>query len=171
MFNQLKAYVDKREGVHYWKEILNQAGLTVNQQYFMMVTYPDQDYYNLLEIAAEMSNQTREVFLESFGRFLGTFIMTTYGNALKADMQTLDLMGEADYYIHKVFDIALGEASSTRKGPHDLTIIYTNKHRCCPLFIGVIKAVAEYYKEVVVTSQSLCVLKGHPYCEISVHKT
>src|SRR2546422_631347 len=56
----------------------------------------------------------------------------------------------------------------TRVGPEEVVISYASPRKMCGVAKGITRGIAKRLAETVVISESVCMLRGGPTCEISV---
>lgn len=175
VFAQLRNYVSIRLGRERWSQIVEAAGL--DQLVFLPnASYPDSEMTRLLATLSEQLAQPVNEVVQDFGMYLATPLLGIYGPLLDAQWRTLDLLEHTEKTIHTVIRMQRPNAAPPRleierNGPETVTIVYTSARRLCALAEGIIRGVADHYRETVDIEQTSCMHRGDPACVIKVRLT
>lgn len=163
IFIQLKEFVVQNHGLPAWDKMLEMAGQPKMALYLPTQSYPDADALALVGAACELTGQPADVVLESFGVFIAPALLQMYRHLLKPEWKTLDLLMNVENTIHKVVrrrneGAEPPELHFTRVNDKTLGFLYDSKRQMSALAIGIIKGVADEYKENI----KITVLRSSP---------
>lgn len=155
-----------------WKEWVKDANLTEALLYVRTPT--DMEAKQLLFSAAKLSNKPLNQFLKEFGRFIAPNLVSQFSNYIDKKWNLFDLEHTEDY-IHKEVRNQIPHANppvlrTVRLDKDKVIIHYMSSLKICAFAEGLIEESANIYKERVSITQSKCMLKGDPECEILVAK-
>lgn len=120
-----------------------------------------------------MTGSTVAVVWEDFGQFVAEDLAKVYGGLLEPAWKTLDVLENVGLLTPRIFreikpDGELPGLKFTRLGPAEATISYDSSRKPCGLIKGAVKGVANHFSERVLVTETSCMLKGNPSCEIVV---
>ncbi len=172
IFVELKKYVEARLGAASWPTLLVKAGLG-SRLYMPIQAYPDQEALALVSTASTLTGQPADAILQDFGEFIVPDLMRMYGSLLRKQWNTLDILEHTEETIHRVVRSQNPGADPprlrcARVGPEEVVITYASSRRMCGVAKGITRGIAKRLAETVVISESVCMLRGGPTCEISV---
>ncbi len=92
---------------------------------------------------------------------------------LRKEWSTLDILEHTEETIHRVVRSQNPGADPpqlrcTRVGPEEVVISYASPRKMCGVAKGITRGIAKRRAENVAISESVCMLRGGPTCEISV---
>jgi hypothetical protein len=133
--------------------------------------HPDAEMEALVWEAAAMFGQPVPVVLEDFGVFIAPALMSIYGYLIPREWRTLDVIAKADGTIHSVVRERNSGAKppvlhTIRRSADEVVLIYGSPRKMCAFAIGIAKGLAKHYDETIEVSQTKCMHKGAPHCEI-----
>jgi predicted hydrocarbon binding protein len=121
-----------------------------------------------------LSRTTREQLLEEFGRYLALETFPSLVPDFYERHKTFQscLLSVEDQ-IHTVVRRALPGAAPphlrvSALGEAGVVIAYTSARKLCPLLHGLIAGTAEKYDTTVEVTETLCALRGDPWCSLIV---
>lgn len=171
IFMQLKDFVVTHHGLPAWDKILEMAGQPPMALYLPTRSYPDEDAVALVKAACELTGQSTETVLESFGAYIAPTLLQMYRGLVHPDWKTLDLLMNVEDTIHKVVrrqnvGAEPPELRFSRIDDHTLEFIYESRRQMAPLAVGIIKGVGKYYQEdirvtILETSPTRTVMRVH----------
>lgn len=172
IFLELKKFVDARQGVGAWLEVLCRAGLE-GREYLPVQEHPDAEAMALMaEIAARMGLED-DALLQQLGEFMAPDLLRMYGSLLRREWTTLDVVEHAETTIHRVMrarNPAVGAMAMRveRVGPDELTLTYASPRRMCGLAKGIVRGLAGHFDERVRIAEKACMHEGAPECRIRI---
>jgi hypothetical protein len=172
ILTELQKFVVQRHGEEGWSETLNQAGLR-NTIYLTSTTYPDSDVVAIVTSASKLTGIPSAELLESFGEALVPGLVQVYGRLIMPGWKTLDLIENTEKSMHTVVRRQNPGAQPprlrcTRLRPDEVVIKYSSERKLCAVAKGIVKGIADHFKEQIVIRESECMLKGATVCTISV---
>lgn len=171
IFSQLKKYVVQYNGEELWQKALEEVELPQNQIFYMLVSYPDAQFYDLSIAIVKMTDQSLETFFESFGEFLSSYLLETYSKVINPKWRTFDFLENVDLYLRRVFGLTEEQehvVKIEKKPPDELIIHFSCHQKLCWVFVGLIRGVARFYKEDISILNIQCLVTSGPACKIHV---
>jgi hypothetical protein len=170
VFSQLRKYVETKQGSVGWSSLLRQTHLE-DKVYSPVSEYPDAEMDALVSAAATMSAQPATAVLEDFGVFMAAPLMQTYGHLIPREWKTLDVIGKTEQTIHAIVREQTPGARppvlhTIRRSVDEVVLIYGSRRKLCSFAIGIARGVASYFNESIEVTQTKCMHKGAPHCEI-----
>lgn len=167
---ELKKYVIDRLGPEAWGTLLKEAGLQ-GRTYAPTQAYPDADAVALVTTAARITGKDAGAILEDFGFFVTPALMQLYKSHVNPAWHTLDMVENTEAVIHRIVrsrdpGAAPPELRVTRHAPDKATLHYASGRHMCGVAKGIVRGLAEHYKENVDIEETACMLKGAPRCDI-----
>src|SRR5262245_43860864 len=98
---ELQRFVEERFGARAWTTLTQRANLA-SEIYTPLRSYPDEQMLALVGEAVTMTGKSATELLEAFGEFLVPTYLSLYGNLLKSDWKTLDVLEHTEGTIHRV---------------------------------------------------------------------
>ncbi len=156
IYAQYKKYIQQTYGVPYWDNMLVSSSIA-NIDYNIAIPYPDDHLLDLLRAVVSINGSSREEEEHKFGFFLGHELIKLYGSYIKPNWKTLDLLENAEHYMHEFVRSNNPEASPpvlTTKRVSDIKVtIHYNSHRqLLRLAVGIIQGIADYFGESEILS-------------------
>lgn len=138
--------------------------------------YPDPEVVALVTAASASTGLAADTILEDFGAFIVPDLMQVYSSFIQRSWKTLDLIENTEKMIHRVVRIKNPGAKPPelvvkRSGPKEVVVTYTSWRKMCSLAKGIVKGIAQHYKETVAIAESSCMNRGDPCCKIAVSLT
>lgn len=170
--SQLQKFVVTHHGKDVWRALLKEAGLA-HKSFLVSQAYPDEDVLSLVSTASRMTGVAANDVLEAFGEFLTPDLIGIYGQLVRPEWRTLDLLEHTEATIHHVVRIRNPGAhppalQCSRQSPKDVVITYSSPRRMCAVARGIVRGVAKHYQESVTITEPECMHAGCPACKISV---
>ena len=175
IFAELQNYAEIKHGKGTWNQILNRAGLQ-NNIYLPLREYPDTEAVALVTAASVMTDLSPSAVLEDFGEFIAPALLKMFSHLLRPEWKTIDVICNTEGTVHNVVRVKNPgakppELRTRREGPNQVVLVYTSPRQMCDLAIGIGTGLATYFKEKVVSTQTMCMHKGAPRCEIVFRTT
>jgi predicted hydrocarbon binding protein len=125
--------------------------------------------------AVTMTGVTATALLEQFGEALVPTYLSLYGNLLKAEWRTLEVIEHTEETIHRVVRMRHEGAQpprlrAERTRPNEVVLTYDSPRKLCAVARGIVKGVAKQFKETVTIDERKCMHKGDPACVIVFRK-
>jgi hypothetical protein len=174
IFAELEKYAEKKYGKGAWKQLLKKAGLE-NKVYLPIKAYPDTEVVEMVGAVSSMVGLPVGEVLEDFGEFIAPALMKMFGHLLLPEWKTIDVIDNTEGTIHSVVRVKdpyakPPELRTVRRSFDEVVLIYTSPRKMCALAIGIAKGLASYFHENITSSQTMCIHKGAPKCEIVFRK-
>jgi hypothetical protein len=152
IFTQLQKFINANYPGQ-WLTLLEKA----NQKgkiYLPTRPYPDDEIYSIVGAGCEMLGKQVEQVLEEFGAFLTTDLLKIYAHMIKPEWKALDLLENIENSMHKAAKFNNPGAAPPalivhRVNPQTVEIHYNSERKMHWLGIGIIKAIASHYGEVL----------------------
>lgn len=174
IFTELQKYVTQKFDYSTWKTLLEKSNLP-GKMYMPTQVYPDSEVLAIVDTACKATGLGLAEILEDFGKFLVPDLLRVFSTSVKPEWKTLDMLENIENTIHRA--VRAREPGATppqlvckRLSPTKVEIIYTSSRKMCPLAMGLIKGVAEHYKESVKITEPTCMLRGDKECSILVEQ-
>lgn len=153
IFSELNKYVEHRLGAGAWEELLNKSQLK-GHKFFPVTTYPDRELESIIAAICEKTGTTRDEVLEGFGGFIVPDLLRIYASLLNPNWKTLDLLENTETTMHRAVRYGDKQAQPPalvceRISPNLIKILYSSKRHMASFGIGIIKGIAEYFKEKI----------------------
>lgn len=167
VFNLLEEVVTAQHGPSAWDDLLERAGL--DGAYTSLGSYPDADFFNLVEAASFARGKPSQEIVRWFGRNALPLFAERYPQFLTPHTHTRAFLLTLNDIIHPevrkiypganvpVFEFDTAQADS-------LTIGYTSARKLCAFAEGLIEGAAAHFGERVELSQSQCMNRGDKRC-------
>ena len=171
---ELQKFVEERFGAHTWSTLLHRAGLDA-EIYTPLRSYPDEQILALVGEAEKLSGKSATALLEAFGEFLVPSYLSLYGNLLKAEWRTLDVLEHTEETIHRVVRMKHDGAApprlrAKRTRPDEVVMTYDSPRRLCAVARGIARGVAKKFKEMITIEDKRCMHRGDAACVIVFRK-
>jgi predicted hydrocarbon binding protein len=171
---ELQKFVEERFGAKAWAELIRRAGLAA-EIYTPLRSYPDEQMLALVGEAVAMTGFTATSLLEEFGETLVPTYLSIYGNLVKPEWRTLEVIEHTEETIHRVVRMRHAGAEpprlrAKRTQPNEVVLTYDSPRRLCAVARGIVKGVAKQFKEMVTIDERKCMHKGDPACVIVFRK-
>jgi hypothetical protein len=167
---ELQKFVEERFGARAWATLTHRANLA-SEIYTPLRSYPDEQMLTLVREAETLSGKSATVLLEDFGEFLVPTYLSLYGNLLKPDWRTLDVLEHTEETIHRVVRLrhegaAPPRLKAERTGPDEVVMTYDSPRRLCAVARGIARGVAKKFQEMLTIRDQRCMHRGDPACVI-----
>jgi hypothetical protein len=172
IFTALKKFCRARLGPSAWETVLEHSEMA-NRVFLTLESYSDEDALALIATVCRLTDTETSVVLEDFGEFLAPELIALYAPLVRPEWRTFDLLLNTENTIHRVVRLRNPGAEPPRircdaNGPDQVTILYDSPRRLCSLARGLIRGVGRHYDETIAISESSCMLRGDPACELVV---
>ncbi|HVJ16541.1 MAG TPA: heme NO-binding domain-containing protein [Polyangiaceae bacterium] len=168
---ELQKFVTERYGDKAYRQLLEKAGL--GQEIFTpLQSYPDEWMLKLVGVAVELTQVPEAQLLEAFGEYLVNTYLSLYGNLLKREWRTLDVIEHTEETIHRVVRMRQPGAQppllrAERTSPNEVVLFYDSPRRLCAVARGIGRGVANHFQEPIVIEERRCMHRGDPGCVIA----
>ena len=174
VFHELKDFVDEEYGSDGWDAIMQEADLE-SSMFMPFNTYPDEELFEVVRAAVEVTNSTKSELLTEFGEFAAPNLVERYNTYLDRDWSGLDVLEHTEDAMHKAVRAKEDEAEPPelecrRESDDEVVIEYSSDRQLCQLGEGLIRGVADTYGEDYDITQTKCMLENDSRCEIHVKK-
>ena len=175
VYTELKDYVVAKLGADAWSTLLRQAGLK-GKSYANFSEYPDSDAVQLVTAASEVTGLAPGVILEDFGAFLAPHLFRAYRPLIDPSWKTLEFLEHAENTIHRVVRARNAHARPPvlrcrRTSPAEVTLVYASPRKLCAVARGIVRGLAQHYREEVTVTEPMCMAEGQPQCQIQVRRS
>ncbi|MCD6019534.1 MAG: hypothetical protein K0S53_2655 [Bacteroidetes bacterium] len=150
MFSLLKKFVTHTYSEDMWHQLTNEAHTTGNFE--TTKSYPMSDILAIIKSASHHTGLSVIEIEEKFGEYLVPDLFKMYGSYLNPSWKTFDVLLNTERVMHG----AVRHLNSAAHPPilnvsqvneHLLIIDYYSKRKLASLAVGIIKGIADYYKE------------------------
>ena len=171
---ELKKFVEERFGAKAWDELTRRTGLA-SEIYTPLRSYPDEQMLALVGEAVTMTGFSASSLLEEFGEALVPTYLSIYGNLVKPEWRTLEVIEHTEETIHRVVRMRHPGAEpprlrAERTTPNEVVLTYDSPRKLCAVARGIVKGVAKQFGEVVTIDERACMHDGDPACIIAFRK-
>ncbi|MBF0188696.1 MAG: heme NO-binding domain-containing protein [Magnetococcales bacterium] len=137
--------------------------------------YPDQVMHDLLSRYVALSGTTQKEALHVFGGYLAPQLVETgtFLGLMREEWGLFDLITHANERIHSVLktsepEMQPPEIRILRVSGGELRIYYDSARKLCPLLIGILNGLSNYFGESITLSEEHCMLEGDDFCAITI---
>ena len=174
IFAELRNYAETKHGKDTWSALLKKAGLE-DRVYLPVQEYPDAEVVSLVVAASAMTGLSVSEVLEDFGEFIAPSLIRMFGHLLWPEWKTIDVIDNTERTVHAVVRVKDPLAKppnlqTVRSGKDQVTLVYASPRQMCALAIGIGKGLAKHFNEKLDVTQTMCMHKGAPKCEIVFRK-
>lgn len=171
---ELKRFVEERFGAKAWGELTHRAGLA-SEIYTPLRSYPDEQMLALVGEAVTMTGFSASSLLEEFGEALVPTYLSIYGNLVKPEWRTLEVIEHTEETIHRVVRMRHPGAEpprlhAQRTKPNEVVLTYDSPRKLCAVARGIVKGVAKQFAEVVTIDETQCMHNGDRACIMTFRK-
>jgi hypothetical protein len=171
---ELQKFVEERFGARAWSTLLRRAGLD-SEIYTPLRSYPDEQILALVGEAEKLSGMSATALLEAFGEFLVPSYLALYGNLLKPEWRTLDIIEHTEETIHRVVRMKHEGAAPPRlrverTRPDEVVMTYDSPRKLCAVARGIARGVSKRQREMLTIEDRKCMHRGDPACVIVFRK-
>jgi predicted hydrocarbon binding protein len=138
--------------------------------------YPDENFIALLQKLSSATERPIAQVLEDLGRFMAPHLLSSYATMVHPRSSTLALLSVVEDVVHRVVRLR----NPTVQPPvltclwrtdQEMELVYSSQRRLCALAKGIIRGVAECFRETVEIAEQQCMLKGDRFCCLLVRVT
>ena len=127
--------------------------------YTTFSTYPDTDAVSIVSAASKLTKFAIPEILEDFGMFITPDLMNMYRSIIKSDWDMFDMLLQTEEMVHKVVRIQNEGAEPPKLmfekiDDKKLKFIYNSPRKMSDVAKGIIRGVANHYKEDVELTKS-----------------
>jgi len=172
IFFVLQNHMEKRLGPSSWGRVVSLANLPATA-YSPVAEYPDSEATALIAAASQLAGKPLGEFLEEFGVALAPELLAMYPGLVQPEWKTLDLVVNAEEVIHSVVRRRNPLAKPpvlrcARYSTDELRLVYASPRKLCQIAKGIIRGVAQHYREEVSITDESCMNDGDPFCAIQI---
>ena len=171
VFNLLAETVSNAHGEEAWDGLLAAAGL--DGAYTSLGSYPDEQMFSLVAVAAEVLGISRNEVLRWFGRSAMPMLATRYGVFFEGHRSARSFLFSVNDIIHpEVRKLYVGAACPYidlhEEDDGTLMVGYRSARRMCGLAHGFMEGAAAHYGETIVVEHRQCTDNGDARCMMAV---
>lgn len=171
---ELRQFVERGFGGAAWQELATRAGVAA-EVYSPVASYPDDQVERLVTEASAMTGLPVSKLLEDFGEHLVPRYLSLYGNLLKPEWRTLEVLENTEETIHRVVRLRHPGAAppslcTERKSERVVVLTYSSQRRLCAVARGIARGVAKKFGEGLRMAEPRCMLRGDPTCVIEFER-
>jgi hypothetical protein len=170
VFAELERYVTRGHGAEQWRRIVAEAGVTP-RVFVALGTYPDAELMKLVQGASTVTKTPVTQLLEGFGEFMAPKLFTMYRTVIAPEWRTLDLVENTEQVIHTVVRSRGGTPpvlSAQRQDATHLVVTYASRRKLCALARGIIRGIAQHYREDISILEPTCMLRAGKVCRLEL---
>jgi Haem-NO-binding len=165
---ELQNFVVQHHGETAWRALTGAAGLS-NEIYTPLRSYPDEQIVALVGAAVQLTGTDAKALLEAFGAFLVPRYLALYGNLLRPEWRTLDVLENAENTIHRVVRLREPGAlpprlQAQRVNPRAIRMNYDSPRKLCAVARGIARGIAGHFREQLTISDEQCMHRGDREC-------
>lgn len=170
IFSELRKYVEATAGDKGWDVLMAKAGLST-KLYTPFGSYADAEVSALVAAASEMTGRPVNAILEDFGEFIAPSLIAMYAHLLDPSWKALDVIEHTENTVHSVVRMRNGGATPPmlkvrRPSRDEAVLIYDSPRKMCAVAKGIGRGVGKHFKEHLIVSETKCMHRGAPNCEI-----
>lgn len=172
IFAELKKFVDAKFGADTWKKLLEDAGLGP-KIYLPVQAYPDDDVAKIVGAASAKTGLAPAAILQDFGHFIAPDLVGMYRSLMKPEWTTLDVIENAESTAHRIVRRDYVAAAppylhAVRTAPEQVTVTYNSARKLCDVAKGIVRGLAEHYRERVRINETRCMHRGASECVLVI---
>lgn len=169
---ELEKFIGAGFGQQALEQTKRQAGLG-DRVYTAVESYPDEELVRLAGAVVELSGKPLPDLLEAFGEHLVPTYLSVYGNLLRPEWGTLEVVEHTEETIHRVVRRRQAGAAPPRlrvERESDAAVLvhYDSARKMCRVARGIIRGVAHQLGERIDIEETQCMHDGAPECSIRV---
>lgn len=173
IFNALEEFVLENCDMETWNDVIDDSGVKNSGAYTAGVSYEDEEIIALAQTLCEKLNLSLEDGLRAFGEFLFGFLLNRGPIELKKYIDSQSLLAELESVIHRDVKRVHPEAYTPFFEYEKITddkgiLIYRSKRKLCFIAEGLIKGLAQYYKQNIEMRHTSCMHDGSQQCSWDV---
>lgn len=174
--NQLRQYVVTRHSRETWETLRTSTGASFGEGPVPInAIYPDDDVGKIVGAASGALSVPVADLLEDFGAFIAPTLLRVYEPLIPKHWKTLDVVENTEETIHTVVrrqdGIALPPYLKARRAtPTQVVVEYSSPRKLCDVARGIVRGIAEHYREQVGIEQPECMNRGDSRCLLEISR-
>lgn len=168
---ELQDYVQKTFGFNIWEEFAKKVGIE-NKNYSLFESYPDEEFYAILDLISKHSGKNKQETVEEFGCFMAPRLWRICKRVIPEDWDILDLLENMAGFSQNLLAHAISGSAAPpimrclRTRPDEVTIFYNSPRKLCFFGKGIIRGLGKMYNSKVQITEPSCLLRGDDQCKI-----
>lgn len=170
MFNVLEDVLCAEYGPAAWDQLLSET--EVGGVYASLGSYPDAEFFRLIDQAAARTDCSRDEMLLRYGKAAFARLAERYPTFLTGISDTRTLLLSLNRIVHmEVRKLYAGAGCPQLRfaiAPKKLRIGYSSPRRLCAMAQGLIAGVAQHFNEEIQIDHPECMHRGDAACRLDV---
>mgnify|MGYP001168752176 CR=1 FL=1 len=170
IFNILEEVITDAYGPEAWDALICMAG--VEGAYASLGSYPDVEFFGLIDATAMLTKQPHAQVLRAFGEAAFPLLIERYPHFLEGVFDTrtflLSLNTIIQPEIRKIYSDAAYPQFKFAIGDDILQVGYRSQRKLCDVAEGFVRGVAKHYGEEIEVEHGACLNNGDPQCRLDV---
>ncbi len=170
IFNLLEDVITDALGTTTWDDMIVSSG--ASGVYASLGTYPDGEFFALVDAAADLTSESRDLVLRRFGEAAFPRMVARYPVILEgipnARTFLLSLNRILQTEIRKIYDGAACPHFRFAIAPNRLRLGYASPRQMCGFAEGLLHGVARHFGESVEISHPECIHRGDHGCRVEM---
>jgi predicted hydrocarbon binding protein len=172
ILSTIQKFVKDEYGAEAWQDVKAKAdvdsGIYVPQQ-----TYPDEEVYEIVYAAGEVTGLGGREVLVRYGRYVVGPLAETYSVHVDNDWDAMDLLANvqhfhADLRTHSFSNYTPPSVETGWADDETVYITYDSYRQLCDIARGAIDGAADYYREDLEFVEDHCVFEGDDHCRFLI---
>jgi predicted hydrocarbon binding protein len=175
VFFLLQRFVENSFGPDSWPQLFEEAGLP-SKRYSPASSQPDEELMQLVMAASRIAQRPASDVLVSFGQFIAPELLALQAEQINKEWKTLDVIVNTEKVMHK-----LVRANNPGAEPpvlraqfvadNEVQLVYASARKLCSLAKGIVRGLAQHFRENIVIEEEACMCDGDPFCCFHFKKT
>jgi len=172
IFNLFEDFICETHGEELFDKIIDAGSLTTPEPELIVApgTYPDDDFFTIVSLAADSCGQPESELLREFGRFALPRLAERYPVFFAPFNHPRDFLKHTGMVHHvevkKLYHDADTPFFSCREGVDGVLVLrYSSKRNLCSMVEGLIDGLAAHFGVAISHKQIQCAITGAECCE------
>ena len=170
IFKAFESFVTENWGDQFYEDLLDASELQSDGAFVGPGTYPDEDLFALVGTAIARLNISLDDALKAFGRYAFDKLAGTAPQFVDGIDDAKAFLATVDSVIHVEVRKLYPQANTPSvilqdTGPNQATLIYESDRQICPLMVGLVEGMADYFSTKIEHEEVCCTRQGAPRCE------
>ncbi len=171
-FFLFEQFVKQAHGPQFWTDMHVEAAIPY-EPIVPTLDYPDENFIALLQKLSSATGRPVTEVLEDLGHFMAPYLLSNYATMVHPRTSTLALLSVVEDVVHRVVRLRNPSVlppvlTCLWRTDQEMELVYSSHRRLCALAKGIIRGVAECFRETVEIGEQQCMLKGDRYCSLLV---
>ncbi|MFH1454604.1 MAG: heme NO-binding domain-containing protein [Armatimonadota bacterium] len=168
IFNLLEDFAVEAAGEEKFEEILSKCNLKTKEPFVGPGSYPDGDLSEIVDKASKLLGIEKLELIRKFGRFAFAGLAEKFPVFVEGKTAHEFIKSINDIHfieVKKLYEDANPPRFEYEEiSPDKMILYYRSERKLCPLIMGIIEGISDYYKTPIEVKKVKCMLDGAPEC-------